>query len=186
MPSVSLTNWRTARLPGLRALEAQCAATLATAATNPRLAEENVRGFIVLLSAHFQGFCRDLFTECSQVVVLKVRKTLQRLVQAQFAAGSALDYGNPNLQNLKKAFDRFGFQLDLSADPANAVRLQHLAEMNYWRNIVAHHGVVPPTGLPVLTSLRGWQQSCDGLTASLDQIMYNQLRTLLRRRPWPP
>jgi hypothetical protein len=154
---------------------------------NPRLAEENLRGYIVLLSAHFQGFCRDLYTESAQVVVSKVRATLQPLFQAQFTTNSALDRGNPNLHNLRKDFDRFGFALNLgTADPANPLRLQHLAELNDWRNIVAHQGTVPPGGLPTISTVQNWQVSCDGLATSLDGIMYNQLRRLLRREPWPP
>jgi hypothetical protein len=173
-------------MPSLQEIDTQCAASLAAASANPRLAEENVRGYIVLLSAHFQGFCRDLYTECAQIVVSRVRPTLQSLIQAQFAIQRTLDHGNPNLHNLKKDFDRFGFRLDLPADPANASRLQHLAAMNEWRNIAAHHGVVPAGGLPPLATLRNWWGSCDGLATSLDQIMYNQLRRLLRRQPWPP
>jgi hypothetical protein len=186
MPSVSLTNWRAARLPSLREIEMQCATTLATASANPHLAEENVRGYIVLLSAHFQGFCRDLYTECAQVVTSKVRPSLHLLVQTQFTTNYALDRGNPNMENLRRDFNRFLFELDLAADPPNVSRIKDLAELNRWRNIVAHHGVVPKAGLPGMASIRGWQNSCDGLATSLDQIMYNQLRSLLRRQPWPP
>ncbi len=187
MPSVSLTNWQTARMLGIREIDAQCAATFGLVPPNLRLAEENLRGYIVLLSAHFQGFCRDLYTEAAQVVVSKVRPTLQVLIQAQFTAHCALDHGNPNLHNLKKDFGRFRFTLDLAgADPANPLRLQRLSELNDWRNIVAHHGIIPPTGLPAIADVRNWWSSCDGLAASLDRIMYNQLRRLLRREPWPP
>lgn len=186
MPSVSLTNWRTARMPSLQEIDTQCAASLAATSANPRLAEENVRGYIVLLSAHFQGFCRELYTECALVVGSKVRPSLRLLIQRQFITQHALDHGNPNLQNLRRDFGRFGFQLDLAADPTNTIPLQHLAELNEWRNIAAHHGVVPVSGLPSLGLLRNWLQSCDGLATSLDQIMYNQLRQLLRRQPWTP
>ncbi len=185
MASVSLGNWQTLRMPCLREIDVQCATSLAASAANPRLAEENTRGYIVLLSAHFQGFCRDLYTECAQVVVARVRPSLQRVMQAQFTIQSALEHGNPNLHNLRRDFDRFGFNLDLPADPANRIHLQNLAAMNEWRNIAAHHGIVPPGGLPSLTTLWGWRGSCDGLAAALDRIMYNQLGRLLRRKPWP-
>src|SRR5437899_4851851 len=135
MPSVSLNQWRTARLPNIGEIDTQCAASLALVPPNSRLAEENVRGYVVLLSARFQGFCRDLYTEASQFVASKVRATLQTLIQTQFGAHRALDRGNPNLHNLKKDFGRFGFTLDLVAtDPANILRLQHLSILNAWRN----------------------------------------------------
>lgn len=57
---------------------------------------------------------------------------------------------NPNLQNLRAEFERFGFILDLAtADPANPTRLDDLAELNRWRNVAAHHGSIP-TGAPPL------------------------------------
>lgn len=187
MPSRSLQTWRAARVPGLNEVDAQCAASLAVAPPNPLLAEENVRGYVVLLSAHFQGYCRDLYTECAQVFVSKARRSLQTLFQTQFTTGCALDHGNPNLHNLRRDFGRFGFVLDLAAaDPANPARLQRLSELNEWRNIAAHHGTVPATGLPGLADLRRGRAACDGLASSLDGIMYMRLRRMLRREPWPP
>ena len=137
--------------------------------------------------AHFQGFCRDLYTESAQTIVFRVRASLQVLVQAQFAAHRALDHGNPNINNLTMHFQRFGFKLNLAAaDPANPTRLQGLTELSRWRNIAAHHGTVPPSGLPSLAELRRWSNSCTGLAISLDGIMYNELRKILRRTPWVP
>ena len=187
MPSASLHYWVNDRMPRLNEIDTQCAASQALAPTNPRLGEENLRGYVVLLSAHFQGFCRDLYTESAQITVSKVRASLQVLIQDQFTAHRSLDQGNPNLHNLRKDFERFGFTLNLAAaDPGNPSRLQHLTELNRWRNIAAHHGTVPASGLPLLAELHVWRNSCDGLAASLDMIMYNQLRRILRRAPWRP
>jgi hypothetical protein len=65
--------------------------------------------------------------------------------------------------------------------------LTHLGELNGWRNVAAHHGTIPAS-LPPLTLglLRSWRDSCDGLVTSLDTIMYNQVRRILRRAPWVP
>jgi hypothetical protein len=151
----------------------------------PNLVDENLRGYVLLLSAHFQGYCRDLYTECAQLIVSRVRTRLQVLIQAQFIAHRKLDHGNPNVQNLKEDFERFGFTLDLAAaDPANPVRLTHLGQLNRWRNVAAHHGTVP-AGAPLsLPALQSWRSSCDGLAVSLDAILYNELRRILRRTPW--
>jgi hypothetical protein len=83
------------RMPNLAEVDAQCTASLAVAPPKPRLVDENLRGYVLLLSAHFQGFCRDLYTECSQIVVAKVRPTLQLLFQDQFTAHRTLEHGNP-------------------------------------------------------------------------------------------
>src|SRR5688572_16402633 len=102
MPSASLHRWTKDRLPRLGNIDAQCAGCIAAVPPNPGLIDENLRAYVVLLSAHFQGFCRDLYTEATQIIVSKVRPTLQILIQAQFSAQCALDRGNPNLDNLKK------------------------------------------------------------------------------------
>jgi hypothetical protein len=95
MPSASLQHWVNDRVPRLTEIEAQGATSQALAPSNPRLREENLRGYIMLLSAHFQGFCRDLYTESAQITAFRVRATLRILIQAQFTAHRALDHGNP-------------------------------------------------------------------------------------------
>ena len=120
MPSASLQHWQHERQPRLNEVETQLTASQVLAPPNPRLGEENLRGYIVLLSAHFQGFCRDLHTESALIIARRVRPSLRLLIQAQFTSHCALDHGNPNLQNLKKDFERFGFALDLAAsNPGN-------------------------------------------------------------------
>src|SRR5258708_2417048 len=115
MPSASLLHWRNDRMPRLGEIDAQCAASLVRTPPQPNLVEENLRGYVLLFSAHFQGICRDLHTECAQVIVSRVRASLQTLIQAQFRAHRRLDHGNPTLQNLREDFERFGFGLDLAA-----------------------------------------------------------------------
>jgi hypothetical protein len=186
MPSASLLHWRNDRMPRLGEIDVQCAASLVLAPPQPNLVEENLRAYVLLLSAHFQGFCRDLYAECAQVGVSKVRASLQPLVRDQFMTHLKLDHGNPNLQNLRADFERFGFNLDLvAADPANAARLPPLNLLTRWRNIAAHHTLIPPALPPLdLPSLRAWRSSCAGLATSLDTVLYNELRKLLRRAPW--
>jgi|SRR5271166_2468660 len=187
MPSASFVRWQTDRMPRLTQIDGQCATALAVAAPNPHLTDENLRGYVMALSAHFQGFCRDLYTEASQILVSKVRRpALAVLFQAQFTAHRKLDHGNPNLENLKADFKRFGFTLDLAGgDPANPARLMHLAKLNEWRNIAAHQGTPTATAGPLNLSLvTAWRTSCDGLAISLDDIVYNQLKRILRRKPW--
>jgi hypothetical protein len=171
----------------LAAIDAQCAAAQALATPNPVLIEENLRAYALLLSAHFQGYCRDLYTECAQIVVSKIRASLQALIQEQFTSYCKLNHGNPNLQNLREDFERFGFRLDLAAaDPANFVHLANLARLNTWRNVAAHHGTAPVGVSLNLAALQDWRNSCQGLASSLDRIMYNELYRILRRAPWVP
>src|SRR5262249_44464753 len=110
-------------------------------------------------------------------------------IQAQFAAGLALDTGNPIIKNIRKDFERFSFLLDLSgAAPGNPQRITHLGHLNYWRNHVAHQRTTPlPTGGPAVLTLadvQAWRDSCDGLAISLDDIMRRELTRILGAAPW--
>jgi hypothetical protein len=187
MSSASLLRWQNDRMRRLAEIDAQCAASLALAPPNPKLAEENLRGYVVLLSAHFQGLARDLHTEAAVVVASKVRGSLRPLVEAHFSAHRALDHGNPIAENLARDFERFGFDMkaQLATDPTNALRLQHLAALNKWRNVAAHHSTTLPPGIPLtLAALRTWRAACNELAFAMDGIAYNQLRKRLRRKPW--
>ncbi len=188
MPSQALTLWRSNRLVRLAEIETQCAASLVAQPPNPPLMEENLRGYAVLLSAHFQGFCRDLYTECADIVASKVRPSLRLLFREQFSFHLTLNHGNPSHENIKRDFQRFGFKIALdAADPANPTRLRHLSQLMDWRNVAAHQGNVHPPGVSLtLANLQSWRDSCDGLAVCLDAIMYNQLRKMLRRQPWAP
>ena len=95
MPSAALSRWQTDRMSRLGHTDAHCvalfAAPLAAAAPGaaspaPPLAQESLQGYVMLLSGHFQGFCRDLYTECAQICAATVPAGLLATMQAQFAA----------------------------------------------------------------------------------------------------
>ena len=192
MPSAALLNWNNNRMPRLTEIDTQCSATLALAVPNPQLTDENLRGYVMLLSAHFQGYCRDLHTECVQIVAAAAPPAMQTMIQRFGAADRNLDGANPRYETIRNDFDRFGFDLNvelaafpLTAGP-NAHRITHLGHLNLWRNYAAHHKTSPPAagGPLILPTVRGWRLSCDGLAAELDRIMYNQLLALTGIAPW--
>ena len=95
MPSASLLIWQTERIPRIAEFEKQCATASALAMPNRQLEDENHRGLIMLLSAHFQGFCRDLYTECALTLSARIMNTsIKILFQQQFTAGRRLDSGH--------------------------------------------------------------------------------------------
>lgn len=140
----------------------------------------------MLLSGHFQGFCRDLYTECSQICAAAVPASLKATVQAQFASELKLNMGNPTVENIRKDFERFGLLLNLAG--THPIRVTHLGHLNYWRNAAAHQKASPPPpGLPatlILSDVQNWRASCDGLATSLDAIMYRELLRILGTAPW--
>jgi hypothetical protein len=167
-------------------VDAHCAAVHALAMPTPFLAEESLSGYVMLLSGHFQGFCRDLYTESSQILVATLPVIMQGTVQTQFFAELKLNSNNPTVETLRKDFERFAFTLSFHADPANAPRLTHLGHLNKWRNAVAHKRTSPPVGVPplILAAVRDWRNACDGLAAWLDGMMYRELQRILGSAPW--
>jgi hypothetical protein len=199
VPSAAFTRWQNDRMPRLGHTDAHCAAlftpSVATAglaapvAPSHPLAQESLQGYVMLVSGHFQGFCRDLYTECAQLCAAAVRATMQSTIQAQFAAGLALNTGNPSIKNIRSDFERFGFVLNLEgAAPGNPLRVTHLGHLNYWRNHVAHQKATPPPhGVPgalILADIQAWRASCNGLASSLDDIMKHGLTSILGAAPW--
>ena len=182
MPSRALGIWDGDRVPRLALVDGQLASV-----ADPRLTEENLRAFVVLLSAHFQGFCRDLYTEAAQVIASKVRKSLRLVVQDQFVAQLKLDRGNPTLANIFDDFGRLGFDAKVAlhaALGADAGWHHRLHNLNEWRNAVAHDLKAPKTPPLNVTSIRLWQDTCDRIARALDSIVYHGLQRLLRRTPW--
>jgi len=85
----------------LNEVDAHCAAVLALVPPKPNFLDETLRGFVLHLSAHFQGFCRDLYTECSQICIAVISVGLKATAQAQFSAHLALEKGNPSHDNIR-------------------------------------------------------------------------------------
>src|SRR6266508_1091660 len=73
------------------------------------LAQESLQGYVMLLSGHFQGFCRDLYTECSQICAAAVSAGLRRAIQRQFAAELKLNTGNPSVENIRHGLPEIRF-----------------------------------------------------------------------------
>src|SRR5436305_10865099 len=113
MPSAAFSHWQHDRMLWLNEVETHCATVLAAVLPKPTFLDEALRGYVLHLSAHFQGFCRDLYTECSQICIAAISVGLQATAQAQFFARLELEKGNPTYDNVKRDFNRFGFLLDL-------------------------------------------------------------------------
>jgi hypothetical protein len=189
MSSAALTRWQNDRLLRLDEVDADCAAVLSLSPPNPNFLDETLRGFVLHLSAHFQGFCRDLYTECSQIWIAAIPIGLKATAQAQFSAHLLLEKGNPSHDNIKRDFNRFGFLLNLQAThPLGPQRITDLGHLNDWRNKAAHQGTQPlGGGVPAALSLpviRSWRTSCEGLASSLDGIMHAELLRITGISPW--
>jgi hypothetical protein len=118
MPSASLTIWQATRLVNLAHINAEGAACVAAVPLVPALVDENLRAYVLLLAAHFQGFCRDLHTECAQIISSKIRTSIGILLKSQ----------KPEVDKL----------------PGSAALKHDLHNLNEWRNAAAHQNTILP------------------------------------------
>ena len=112
--------------------------------------------YAVLLSSQFQGYCRDLHSECVYHIVQQVPVALQNVLRGELVRDRKLDRGNPNAGNIRADFARLGLGIwdrVKSLDRRNDERKQLLGELNEWRNAIAHQDF-DPTKLGGHTKLR--------------------------------
>ena len=157
-----------------------------------RYATEQVNhAYAVLLSSHFQGFCRDLHTECVDHIVQKVPAALQNVIRGELVRDRKLDRGNPNPGNIGADFARLGLPIwdkVKAIDRRNDARRQLLEELNNWRNAIGHQDF-DPTKLGGRTTLRlqevnAWRQACDQLARAFDKVIRTHLKALMGSPPW--
>jgi hypothetical protein len=185
-PSQALQEWNTTRRIKLDKVEGQCVWAAGLVPADPEMVDEHLRAYVTLLSAHFQGFCRDLYTEASLKVADRIKKVgLRPIVQAQFAAGLQLDKKNPTLDALSEDFGRFGIaglRTAVGTGPPADTHKGRLKALNGCRNKCAHGEPAIP-GL-LLANIQDWRNSCDWFAARLNTVVYDKLWVAFRGAPW--
>lgn len=191
MPSQSLARWDGERAVALDEIEA-AHATVGGTDRGRRYATQQLNyAYAALLSAHFQGFCRDLHTEAVGRIVAVLPAQVQRFLGAELIWNRGLDKGNPHPGAIGSDFKRLGVDLwpaVYALDTRNNRRRELLQELIDWRNAIAHQDFDPVTagGPPTLhlARVRGWRSAAGALAHSFDQAMYNYLRPLIGGDPW--
>lgn len=191
MPSNSLLRWNGERVDALDEIE-NAHVMVGGSERGRRYATQQINySYAALLSSHFQGFCRDLHSECVDQVVAIVPAHVQQSVRAAFLRNRSLTRGNPHPGAIGSDFDRLGVHLwtevyALSAK--NERRRDLLQELIDWRNAIAHQDFDPvaPGGHPTLhlAKVRAWRSAVNALAHHFDQAMYNYLQRLLGAAPW--
>lgn len=145
--------------------------------------------YTALLSAQFQGFCRNLHSEAVDFITQTAQPlVLAPIVKTLLTQGRKLDSGNPNPGNLGADFGRLGmtFWKDvLATDPTNAARHAELETLNTWRNAIAHQDWSKVGGPNLrLTRVRNWRRVCRTLAVAFDQAVAGYLTGLAGSKPW--
>lgn len=191
MSSRSLQRWERDKAEALDEIE-NAHASVGGTERGRRYATQQINlAYAALLSSQFQGFCRDLHSECVEHFVAATPAALQTLLRAQFYWARALDRGNPNPGNIGSDFGRFGiaFWTNVHADyRQNDRRQELLQELNEWRNAIAHQDFDPAklggTTTLHLAKVRGWRSALNRLARSFDAVMGIHLQSMLGTAPW--
>jgi hypothetical protein len=187
MPSRSLQHWEHQRCRDLDELE-KAHRSLGGNLRGRRYATQQVNhGYLLLLSSQFQGFCRDLHSECIDFLVTQITPLSVRVILREaWATARKLDKGNPSPENLQLDFERLGF--DLQGSIFEAKRKARLHMLNHWRNAIAHQDFDPAklggkTKLG-LAEVREFRKLCNGLAEMMDACAQSHLRTITGKQPW--
>lgn len=192
MPSVSWREWNTTRTQELDDIEAAHRSVGGTGRGRRYATEQLNHAYAVLLASQFQGFCRDLHSECVDELARAVAPTiLQSVLDAEFRFNRSLDRGNANPSAIGSDFNRLGveFWREVYDDhPRNDRRRQLLEELNQWRNAIAHQTFDPAalggTTVLHLAKVKAWRKACNRLALSFDNVMRGHLTTITGKLPW--
>jgi hypothetical protein len=151
------------------------------------------RAYAVLLASQFQGFCRDLHTECAKhLITLIPVVAFQEYVRDELLWNRGLDRGNANQGTIAGDFGRLGLEKFWSlvdADrPGNDRRRQVLDRLNEWRNAIVHQSLDPArlggTTMLQLMMVRRWRRVCRVLAKSMDNVTRAHLQRVTGTSPW--
>jgi hypothetical protein len=144
------------------------------------------------LASHFQGFCRDLHTECLNHLIGPVPDvTVQAVLMTALTASRSLDRGNAQSRGIGDDFGRFAFSFwdEVKARDARSKRRVKILDdgLNKWRNAIAHQDIDPAklgkTKLQ-LHDVKKWRSVCNSLAKSFDKVMQVRLKVILGAEPW--
>jgi hypothetical protein len=150
------------------------------------------RAYAVLLASQFQGYCRDLHSECVDHLVNSLTPVaLQPIVRDEFTRNRQLDRGNAQPGSLGADFGRLGVdfwaQVD-AQDTRNPDRKTQLEALNTWRNAIVHQDFEPAKLGSTITlrlkQVEGWRRACEQLVRSFDEVLRSHVQSLIGTSPW--
>jgi hypothetical protein len=192
MPSPALTAWSTSSAAALSQQEAAHRAVGGTRAGRRTNTLQLNYAYVLLLSAHFQAYCRGLHSDSTQMLVEAIDPGIGAVLDTNLSFRRQLDSGNAQPAALGIDFNRFDFffwrEVE-TADARNKARRRKLEALNVWRNAIAHHDIehrradLHPREI-TLDACRSWRGALNGLANSFDRVLADQLATLIGSRPW--
>jgi hypothetical protein len=192
MPSTALIDWQTSAAEALSQLEAAHRAVGGTLAGRRTNTLQLNYAFVLLLSAHFQAYCRGLHSEATQWLADMAEPGVGAVLALNLTLHRQLDNRNAQPISLGADFSRFAFEFWVAveaSDVRNRVRREKLRRLNNWRNAIAHHDIDKRrSGLTprevTLEACRSWRNALNGLARSFDSVLADRLTVITQSRPW--
>lgn len=187
MASVALSEWQGRRSAELNEIESAHAAMGGTGPGRRYATQQLNHAYEMLLSSHFQGFCRDLHSAAADSLVHAQPSSIQFVFSLNLMFGRQLDRGNAHAASLGSDFGRLGMRLweeFRDADAHTGSRRQKLDSMNSWRNAIAHQDFSRVGGTLRLRRIRGWRSALNGLASTLDVVVGKHVSILVGTPPW--
>lgn len=191
MPSTSYQEWTSSRSEALDEM-AQAHVAVGGSQRGRRYATQQInRSYAVLLASQFQGFCRDLHSECvDHLTNALTPAALRPIVRAEFTLNRQLDSKNAQPASIGSDFGRLGVDFWVRVEAhhaANPSRKATLDRLNAWRNAIVHQNFDPAklggTTLRLKTVQR-WRRHCGYLARSFDEVMRSHIRSMIGSAPW--
>jgi hypothetical protein len=206
VPSVALQEWQGTRSVQLDELDAAHGAVGGTGPGRRYATRQLNHAYAVVLAAQFQGFCRDLHSESTDVVAEVITSfsfagsvdslAVAGLVWSALTESRRLDRGNAHPSSLGASFKSFDLDIWEAArqlDARTARRSRRLEQLNVWRNAIAHqdfdfsrHQLEVLEGVTSLDLgwVRTFRSCCDQLAATFDKVLAWHLEPIVGGRPW--
>lgn len=152
--------------------------------------------YLVLLAAHFQSFCCDLYSEAAAAFAAGIQPGPAQIgIAAALESERQLLRGNATADNIRRDFAKFGmtFWVDVEArHPPDKARKSRLDQLNIWRNAIAHQNfkLSPENQAKVagtdrsLRGIKSWRSCFNVLAEHFDVAVGRYSEGLVGAPPW--
>ena len=206
MSSFALQAWQQTRSRQLDELDAAHGAVGGHGPGRRSATLQLNHAYAVVLASQFQGFCRDLHSECADVVTNAIDaagastavdgSALADIALTALTRNRQLDRGNASAGSIGadfKAFDLDIWDAARQLDARTSLRVRRLDQLNVWRNAIAHQDfdfsrhqreLLGDASRLGLGDVRAFRSSCNGLAVTFDSALAEHLETIVGGRPW--
>lgn len=206
MPSFALQAWHGTRSRELDELDAAHSAVGGTGPGRRYATRQLNHAYAVAIASQFQGFCRDLHSECADIVANAIHSArgsssldaaaIADITLTALTRNRRLDRANASPTSIGADFK--GFDLDIwklarHVDARTSQRSRRLEQLTVWRNAIAHQDfnftereqeVLAGASRLGLDDVRSFRSCCGGLAATFDKVLARHLESIVGGRPW--